>query len=58
MYVKDILASQFGEDMVEGGGLKVTTTLDLKLQEKAEAIVSEEIGKVKGLNIGNGAVWP
>lgn len=55
MYVKDILASQFGEDMVEGGGLKVTTTLDLKLQEKAEAIVAEEIEKVKGLNIGNGA---
>ncbi|MBI2309484.1 transglycosylase domain-containing protein [Candidatus Collierbacteria bacterium] len=56
MYVKDILASQFGEDMVEGGGLKVTTTLDLKLQEKAESIVSEEIEKVKALNISNGAV--
>lgn len=56
MYVKDILASQFGEDMVEGGGLKVTTTLDLKLQEKAETIVTEEIEKVKGLNISNGAV--
>ncbi len=56
MYVKDILASQFGEDMVEGGGLKVTTTLDFKLQEKAESIVSEEIEKVKGLNISNGAV--
>lgn len=56
MFVKNILASQFGEDMVENGGLRVTTTLDLKLQQKAESIVAEEIEKVKNLNISNGAV--
>lgn len=56
MFVKNILASKFGEEMVENGGLRVTTTLDLKLQQKAESIVAEEIEKVKNLNISNGAV--
>jgi len=55
MYVKDLLVSQFGEAAVEGGGLKVTTTLDFPLQEKAQSIVTEEIDKVKNLDISNGA---
>lgn len=55
MYVRDLLVKQFGEDVVENGGLKVTTTLDLPLQEKAEEVVSSEIEKVKNLAITNGA---
>jgi membrane peptidoglycan carboxypeptidase len=55
MYVRDLLVKQFGEDVVENGGLKVTTTLDLSLQEKTEDIVSSEIEKVKNLDISNGA---
>lgn len=54
-YVKEQLVKQFGESMVEGGGLRVTTTLDLKLQEKAEVIVKEEVEKAKALKVGNGA---
>jgi membrane peptidoglycan carboxypeptidase len=46
-YVRDQLAQMYGEDVLEQGGLKVTTTLDSKLQENAETVVQEEIDKVK-----------
>jgi len=54
-YVREQLIKKFGEKLVDAGGLKVTTTLDRKLQEKAENIVREEIDKLKGLNVSNGA---
>ncbi len=55
LYVKQKLIEQYGDKMVEQGGLKVTTTLDYKLQEKAEKIVKDEIGKLKADHVGNGA---
>lgn len=55
MYVKEQLISQFGEKMVEEGGLKVTTTLDWKIQEQTEKIVKEEVEKLKSLRVTNGA---
>lgn len=54
-YVKDLLVKQFGEQAVEAGGLRVTTSLDLKLQEKVETIVKEEVEKARQLKVGNGA---
>ncbi|MBL7078369.1 transglycosylase domain-containing protein [Candidatus Shapirobacteria bacterium] len=54
-YIKSVLSEKYGEELVELGGLEVTTTLDLELQEKAEIIVSEEIGKMEKLKISNGA---
>jgi 1A family penicillin-binding protein len=54
-YVKDLLVKQFGENVVEQGGLQVTTTLDYKLEEKAEEIVREEVDNAKSLKVGNGA---
>jgi penicillin-binding protein 1C len=54
-YVRDQLEELFGEDIVERGGLKVTTSLDLELQEKAQQIVADEIEAVKDFNITNGA---
>jgi len=54
-YVQKILEERYGERVVEQGGLKVTTTLDLKLQEKAEEIVKEEIEKVLSQRITNGS---
>lgn len=54
-YVQQILEERYGESVVEQGGLRVTTTLDLTLQEAAEAIVREEIEKVESQNITNGA---
>ncbi|MBN1263283.1 MAG: PBP1A family penicillin-binding protein [Candidatus Pacebacteria bacterium] len=55
MYVKSQLEERYGQRMVEQGGLRVQTTLDLELQEKAQEIIAEEIGKVEFLNITNGA---
>ncbi|TXG76500.1 penicillin-binding protein [Candidatus Dojkabacteria bacterium] len=55
IYVKQKLAAQFGEAAVENGGLQVKTTLDYKLQKKSEDIVKEEIEKLKGYRVGNGA---
>lgn len=55
MYVQQLLEERYGKEVVQGGGLKVTTTLDIKLQEEAQKIVSEEINKVESLHITNGA---
>lgn len=55
-YVKRLLTERYGEKVVEQGGLRVTTSLDLDLQREAEKIVKEEIEKAKGLHITNGAV--
>ncbi|OGM07629.1 hypothetical protein A2130_03020 [Candidatus Woesebacteria bacterium GWC2_33_12] len=55
-YVQKILEDRYGEKVVEQGGLKVTTTLDLELQEKAQAIVADEISKVEKQRITNGGV--
>ncbi len=55
LYVKQKLEDQFGSKMVEQGGLRVTTTLDYKLQEKAEKVVKDEVANLKGYNVGNGA---
>ncbi len=55
LMVRDLLVDRYGEDRVNLGGLKVTTTLDLDLQEYAQATVSSEINKVKKYKISNGA---
>jgi len=40
-YVREILEDKYGKEVVEKGGLKVITTLDWELQEKAEEIVKK-----------------
>ena len=40
-YIRDYLEEKYGSELVEKGGLKVTTTLDYTLQEEAEKIVKE-----------------
>jgi penicillin-binding protein 1C len=54
-YIKQLLEQQYGADVVEQGGLKVTTTLDLDIQQQAEQIVKDEVAKVDYLDVGNGA---
>lgn len=54
-YVRDQLVDRYGEKFVEQGGLKVTTSLDLDLQDKAQKIVSDEIADLNGYKVGNGA---
>ncbi|WKZ25762.1 MAG: PBP1A family penicillin-binding protein [bacterium] len=55
-YVQKLLEERYGEKVIEQGGLRVTTTLDLELQEKAQNIVAEEISKVEAQKITNGGV--
>lgn len=55
MFVKEQLVQKYGEVMVERGGLKVTTTLDLDLHEYAQATVAAEVEKLKYLSVSNGA---
>ncbi|MFA6533159.1 MAG: PBP1A family penicillin-binding protein [Patescibacteria group bacterium] len=40
-FIKDYLEQKYGSDLVDRGGLKVTTTLDYDLQAKGETIVKE-----------------
>ena len=54
-WIKELLAEKYGKEVVENGGLKITTTVDLDLQEQAEKIVSDEIDKSEKLGISNGA---
>ncbi len=56
MYVRQQLEEMYGASVLETGGLKVTTSLDWDLQQKAELAVKEEVDKVsKQLNISNGS---
>lgn len=56
MFVKEYLVNKYGDDVLENGGLRVTTTLDYPLQKKAEdialkyALINEK--SVKGNNDG------
>lgn len=42
LYVKQLLADQFGEKEIDSGGLKVITTLDYDKQTAAEQIIKEQ----------------
>ncbi len=55
-YTKSILENMYGISTVEEGGLKVTTTLDIDIQEEAEKILQEELEKISNLNVTNGAI--
>lgn len=55
LYVKQKLIEQYGDKMVEQGGLKVTTTLDNKLQEETQKILKAEVDKLESYKVGNGA---
>lgn len=55
MWVKNKLTEQFGEQLVDAGGLKVTTTLDIELQDFAQQAVASEVAKLKKENVTNGA---
>ena len=54
-WIKEILSERYGQDVAEGGGLKVTTTLDINLNNQVQQIVSDQIDKSEKLLISNGA---
>ncbi|HRN70558.1 MAG TPA: transglycosylase domain-containing protein, partial [Candidatus Woesebacteria bacterium] len=55
-YTRNAMVEQYGSKAVEEGGFKVMTSLDLEIQQKAEEILSEELEKVKDLNVTNGGI--
>ncbi|MFC1711090.1 transglycosylase domain-containing protein [Patescibacteria group bacterium] len=55
MYVKDLLVEEYGSKIVEQGGLRVTTSLDLDIQEFAESTVASEVAKLENMAVTNGA---
>ena len=54
-YVRDLLYEMYGTETVEKGGLRVYTTLDLDLQQAAQASVAAELKNLDRLNVSNGA---
>lgn len=55
MYIRQKLVDEYGEEEVESGGLNVITTLDINIQDMVQKIVSEQIDKLKGFHVTNGA---
>lgn len=55
LWIKEQLAEKYGEKIVEQGGLRVYTTLDLEIQNFAQLAVATEVGKLKKQSVGNGA---
>jgi len=55
MYVKGLLVKKYGLPYVEKKGLNVITSLDVKLQETAQKIVTDEVNNNAYLNLTNGA---
>jgi 1A family penicillin-binding protein len=56
LYVKDLLVKKYGSKLVEEGGLKVTTSLDLTLQDFTQDTVATEVAALKNYHVSNGAV--
>ena len=52
-YVRDQLIAQFGEETFRSGGLRVTTTLDLALNERAEQVIKDKIAFYESPQGGN-----
>lgn len=55
-YVKELLDQQFGERVVEQGGLKVLTTLDVRLQKAAEEALKTRQVALQKQGISNAAL--
>ena len=43
MYIKEYLENKYGKDIDITSGLKIYTTIDPKLQEKAEELVKKQV---------------
>ncbi|MDO8574700.1 MAG: PBP1A family penicillin-binding protein [bacterium] len=56
MFIREYLNEKYGEDFVEKSGLKVTTTLNLDLQNIAERVVKEGAERNKIYNAQNAAL--
>ncbi len=55
MYIRSLLVNQYGENVVNQGGLTVTTSLDYPLQQILEKEISTELANLKNMQVTNGA---
>ena len=55
-YVKELLDEEFGERIVDQGGLRVITTLDIRLQQIAEDTLKKNQERLKKLGASNAAL--
>lgn len=55
LYVKSLIEQKYGARAMERGGLRIITSLDLTLQDKAQEIVKSQIDALARLKVGNGA---
>ncbi len=55
-YVKSYLAETYGEDALYRGGLRIYTTVDVELQDRAQRLVSEHVAAMAPYNAHNGAM--
>lgn len=56
MYIKQQLVDQYGEKLVDGGGLRVTTSLDPDKQKAAEDAVQNGVPKITRYGATNAAL--
>jgi len=56
VYVREQLEAQYGTELVDRGGLRVYTSLDLKLQETAERIVRDKVAEIRQFDASNAAL--
>jgi len=56
MHTRTYLEQEYGSKQIEEAGFRITTTLDLEIQDKAQQILQEEISRLKARNISNGGV--
>lgn len=55
MYVRDLLAKQYGEEVLAQGGLDVITTLDYTVQQLAQQSVEKELQRLQRMHVTNAA---
>jgi 1A family penicillin-binding protein len=56
VFVKNYLERKYGRDFLNRKGLKIYTTLDYSLQQKAEEILKSKLEELKAYNANNGAL--
>jgi len=58
MYIKEYLEETYGEELLQEGGLKITSTIDYELQQKGEEIIEDYVKNtgVKTYKATNGAL--
>ena len=54
-YVQDYLREKYGEDLLEAGGLEITTTLDWDMQQVAETAIQDGVKRNSDLYGGENA---